>query len=198
MKIIWCMFLDIWTVADWIFLTLDQFLPFYSRNNPKNHNLDKMKKTTRDIIILYKFTINENHMMYVFWDTKHGRSFCRFGPSFCPFTPLTGPKNQSFEKMKQKLGDIIILNKSNKNYDHMLHRSIAHDGCNFHFLFSTAFFPLKAPGDITILPILPKFRIRWCMVPEILVWRTDSWMDGEVKYRGGRPALLFIKNIWIL
>ena len=41
---------------------------------------------------------------------------------FFPFTPLT-PKNHYFEKMKQKPGDIIILNKSTKNYDHMLYRS---------------------------------------------------------------------------
>ena len=34
------------------------------------------------------------------------------------------------------------------------------------------------------------------MVPEI-VWRTDWWMNGEVTYRDGCPALLFIKNIWI-
>ena len=40
-----------------------------------------------------------------------------------PFTPLTTPKKQHFEKMKQKPGDIIILNKSTEKYDHMLNRS---------------------------------------------------------------------------
>ena len=28
--------------------------------------------------------------------------------------------------------------------------------------------------------------------------KTDGWMDGEVKYSGRCPALLFIKNIWTL
>ena len=136
MKIIWCMIPEILWQTEFL-LTLDNFLPFYSPNNPKNHNFDKMKKTTWDIIILYKCTINENYMMYVFWDMKHDRPFCRFGPFFCPFTPLITPKNQNFEKMKEKLGDVIILNKSNKYYDHMLHRSwdITHDGCNFHFFY---------------------------------------------------------------
>ena len=60
--------------------------------------------------------------------------------------------------MKQKPGDIIILNKSTKNYEHMLYHSwdMAHDRCNFHFLFWAAFFPFKAPGDITILPMCTK------------------------------------------
>ena len=68
------------------FLTLDHFLPFYSPNNPKNHNFDKVKKTTREIIILYKCTINENYMMYIFWDMKHDRPFCSFWP-FCALLP---------------------------------------------------------------------------------------------------------------
>ena len=60
--------------------------------------------------------------------------------------------------MKEKPGDIVILNKSNKNYDHMLYHSwdMAHDGSNFQFLFLAAFRPFKAPGDITILPMCTK------------------------------------------
>ena len=103
--------------------------------------------------------INENHMMYVSSDIKHDRqTFLSFWTIFCPFTLLTTPKNQNFEKMKYKPGDIIILNKSTKNYDHMLYRFwyMAHDGCNFHFLFSTAFWPFKVTGDNTILPICTK------------------------------------------
>ena len=30
-------------------------------NNPKNQNFEKMKKDPRDIIILHKCTMNENH-----------------------------------------------------------------------------------------------------------------------------------------
>ena len=81
-----------------------------------------------------------------------------FWAIFCAFTPLTTPKNQNFEKMKYKPGNIIILNKSTKKYDHMLYPSwdMVHDGCNFHFLFSAAFCPFKATGGDTILPVCTK------------------------------------------
>ena len=92
-------------------------------------------------------------LRYDAWQT-----YLSFWAIFCPFTPLTTPKNQNFEKIKKKPGDIIILNKSNKIYDHMLYRSwdTVHDRCNFHFLFWAAFCPFKAPGDITILPMCTK------------------------------------------
>ena len=46
------------------FVILDVFLPFYPLNNPKNQNLEKLKKTPGDIIILHRRTINDNHIMY--------------------------------------------------------------------------------------------------------------------------------------
>ena len=46
------------------FVILDQFLPFYPSNNPKNQNFEKMKKQPGDIITLHMCTINNNHMMY--------------------------------------------------------------------------------------------------------------------------------------
>ena len=39
------------------FVTLDQFLPFYPPNNPKNQSFAKMKKMLGDIIILHMCTI---------------------------------------------------------------------------------------------------------------------------------------------
>ena len=47
-----------------IFVILNYFLPFYPTNNPHNQNFEKMRKVCGDIIILYMYTINENHMMY--------------------------------------------------------------------------------------------------------------------------------------
>ena len=38
-----------------------------------------------------------------------------------PFYPTSNPKNENFEKMKKKPGDIIILHKCTKNHDHMLY-----------------------------------------------------------------------------
>ena len=47
-----------------IWSAMDHCLPFYSPNNPKNENFEKLKKVPGDIIILQMFTINDNHMMY--------------------------------------------------------------------------------------------------------------------------------------
>ena len=56
-----------------LFLILGYFLPFYPPNSPKNENLEEMKKTTRDIIILHMFTKNYDQMMYGSWDMLHDR-----------------------------------------------------------------------------------------------------------------------------
>ena len=55
------MFLSFWTVI----------LPFYSPNNPKNENFEKMKQMSGDIIILQMCIINDNHMMYGFLVIEH-------------------------------------------------------------------------------------------------------------------------------
>ena len=66
------------------------------------------------------------------------RIFCHFGPFFAllPPPPLNNQKNQNFEKMKKKPGDIIILHMCTKNHDHMLYRflDMAHNRCNCYFL----------------------------------------------------------------
>ena len=74
---------------------------------------------------------------------------------FLPFYPTNNPQKSKFWKNEITT---IILNKSTKNYDHMLYRSwyMAHGGCNFHFLFWADFCPFKAPGYITILPMRTK------------------------------------------
>ena len=112
-------------------------------------------------------TTNGNHMMYSCWDTEHERqSFLSFWSIFCPFTPPKNLKNQNFEKMKEKTGDIIILHKCTKNHDHIACRfwDMAHDRCNCYFSFWAIFCPFtpawkmkiskewkKKPGDIIIL-----------------------------------------------
>ena len=42
---------------------------------------------------------------------------------FLTFYPSNNPKNQNFEKMKKKPGDIIILQMCTKIYDHMMYSS---------------------------------------------------------------------------
>ena len=45
------------------------------------------------------------------------RLFCHFGPFF------EKKKNQNFEKMKKKPGDIMILHMCTINENHMIYRS---------------------------------------------------------------------------
>ena len=82
------------------FVILDCFLPFYIPNNPKNQNFEKMKKPPWNIITLHMCTINDNHMMYGFWDMEcvTDRISCHFGLFFALFYPLNNPKTQNFEK----------------------------------------------------------------------------------------------------
>ena len=62
------------------------------------------KLTTQKIKILKKWninilqmrTINNNHMMYGYWDSEHDwHSSLSFWAIFCPFIPLTTQKNQN-------------------------------------------------------------------------------------------------------
>ena len=55
---------EIWRAKDIIFVILDNFLPFYSPDNPENQNLKKNEKNPGGIIILHICTINENHTRY--------------------------------------------------------------------------------------------------------------------------------------
>ena len=61
---------QIWSATDRIFCHFGLFFVLLPPNNPKNQNFEKMKKKKqktkkpRDIIMLYMFTINDNHMMY--------------------------------------------------------------------------------------------------------------------------------------
>ena len=55
---------EIWSATDIIFCHFGHFLPFYPTNNPKNQYFEKMKKISRDIIMLHMCTINKKDMMY--------------------------------------------------------------------------------------------------------------------------------------
>ena len=52
---------------------LDCCLPFHPPNNLKNQNFEKLKKIPGDIIILYMYTINDNHIIYGSRDMEHER-----------------------------------------------------------------------------------------------------------------------------
>ena len=49
---------------NFLFFTLGYFLPFYPSNSWRNQNLEKVKKTPTDIIILHMCTKNYDQIMY--------------------------------------------------------------------------------------------------------------------------------------
>ena len=71
--------------------------------------MKKLKKTPRDIIILHKCTINDNHMIYGFWDINCNRQIF-----FMLGQPLTAQKMkfQNYDKNTWKyhhVTDIIVI-----------------------------------------------------------------------------------------
>ena len=94
----WCTVPEKWSAMDKIFCLFGPFLPFYPPDNPKNQNFEKTKATPGDII-LHICIINDNHMMYDFWDTKFNRqNFLSFWTIFCIFTHLTTQKTKIFKR----------------------------------------------------------------------------------------------------
>ena len=131
MTIIWCMVPEILSMRDRIFCPFGPFFALLPHNNPKNRNFEKLKKMAGDIIILHKYIVNENHMIYGSWDMKHeGQNFSEL----------------FFEKLKKSPGDIITLHKCTRNHDHMLYCSLdmACNGFNYYFSFWAIFCPLTS------------------------------------------------------
>ena len=69
-------------------------------------------------------TINENHMMYGSSDMECDRqNFWSFWTIFCTFIPPRNPKNENFEKIKTRPGDIITLHMCTINKNDMMYGS---------------------------------------------------------------------------
>ena len=65
------------------FLILGYFLPCCPPpNNPENQNLEKMKKSSGDVIILNLRNKKHNQMMYAYSDMECHRHNCHFRPFF--------------------------------------------------------------------------------------------------------------------
>ena len=107
------------------FFFLHHFLLFYPPKNAKNWNFEKNEKIPGDIIILDMCAINKNHMIYSSGDNEcNEQNFFSFWTFFLSFHARKNPKNQNFQKIKSTHENIIILHKSIKNHDHMLHCSL--------------------------------------------------------------------------
>ena len=139
--------------------------------------------TPRDIIILHMCTINENHMMYSFWDMDHDRqNILSFWTIFCTFIALTTQKIKILKKWKEPPGDIICLHMCTINENHMMYDSWdeACDGQNF-LSFWTIFCPFTplTTQKIKILKKWGKKKSTWVYYHFTQVhhkWRSyDVW-----------------------
>ena len=162
--------------------------PCYPRNDPKNQNFLKMKKMPGDIFLLRTCDINEDHMIYGYWNRRCDRQnfFCHL-VHFLPFHPLTTWKIKTFEKLK----------KNNWIYYHFTHVHHTWQSYDVWFLRYGAwqtevfvilghFLPFYSPPLTTqiffekiqknvwrsLYTSVPKFMIIWYTVPEI--WRVTD------------------------
>ena len=147
------------------------------------------------------------------WSTTD-RIFCQFGPFF-PFYPKNNQKNLNFQKMKKMPGDIIMLQKCNKNHDHMLYCSwdMVHDGCNFHFSFwaiCCLFIHLTTQKSknlkkwlicleiSSIYKSVPKIMITWYTVPDIWSATDNRKIDRQKKWHmevGAQPKNDYLEKV---
>ena len=105
-----------------------------------------LKKNEKCLEILsfyaYMCTINEDHMIHGSWNIRWNRQkLLSFSAIFCPFSPLTTRKIKIL-KLKKTPADIIILQISTVNDNHMIYGSwdLDHDRHNF-LSFWTVFCP---------------------------------------------------------
>ena len=118
---------------------------------------------------------------------------------FLPFLPpWLARKIKMRKKMKKTPGDVVILHKCTKHYDHMLYCSwdMARDGYSCYFSFWAIFCPFT-PITAQKIKILkkwkkylevssfytcaPKIMIRWRTV--LKIWcGTDERTDGRKKW----------------
>ena len=127
------------------------FFPFYSPNNPRKSNPNKMKKTPRDIIILHRCTKNHCHMLYRSWDIVCDGCNCHFSfwAIFWPFTSLTAWKKKISKKMKKQ------KQKKQKKKNRKKHNSINNNNLEISSFYTS----------------VSKIMIIFYTVPEIyVVW----------------------------
>ena len=85
-------------------------------------------------------------MLYCSWDIAcDGCNYFFISGNFFLYPPSSLKNENFFKKMKKMPGDVIILHKSTKNYDHMVYCSwyMARDECNFVNFHFGLFFALK-------------------------------------------------------
>ena len=210
-----------WCMTDVITFHLGHFLPFHP-HSPKNQNLKNNKKSTRRYhhftfyICAPKIMITWCMILGIWCVTdviviSHFRLFFALYPlPPSPRLPCNSPRNQSFEKIKKRPGDSIILRMCTKNYDHMMTWCMVPEiWCvtdvivTSHFGLFFALLPLT--GQKTKISKNWKKHLEissfYISVPKLWsdgvwflwygVWQMDGRMDKrteKVTYRGGCPT----------
>ena len=166
-----------------MFFILGYFLPFYLPNSPKNHNLEKVKKSPGYIIILHMCTKNHDHMLHCSWDmVRDGCNYFSFWAIFRPFSPPKALKIEILQKWKNCLeisSFYISVPKIMISWCTVLGIWWTTDLIISHFGILFALLPPLKPKiskfwknekntwRFIILHMLPQTMIRWCTVPEI-------------------------------
>ena len=91
---------EIWSVADIIFVILDCFLPFYTPNNPKNQNFQKLKKNTwryHHFTQVYQKSGSDAILLYAIWHVTDVLVIFCFGLFFALLPPYQ-PRKSKFHK----------------------------------------------------------------------------------------------------
>ena len=121
MTIIWCMVPKIWTTTDRIFChsgTFFALLPLYG------HRKSKFWKNEQHTWYYHFTNVYHKWLSYDLWCLRYEvqvrQNFLSFWTILYPFTNL---RNQNFEKLKKKPGDIIILHMRTINDNHMMYSS---------------------------------------------------------------------------
>ena len=178
--------------TDKIFVILDIFLPFYfyppsppppplPRYQPKKTTFWKNEKKSADITILGRCTINDNHMMYGSWDTKHDKqNFLSFWTIFCPFSPLTTWKIKILKKWKKMPEDIIILQMYTTNDNHMMDGSwdMEHDRQNFLSFWTNFCTLINTPSSLKN----KKFEKMKITTEEVIILHMCTINDNYMMY----------------
>ena len=82
------------------------FCPFTLQTTRKIKVLNKIKKTSGDIIILHTSNKTHIHMMYGSWDIRHDGEFFIIMGHFLPFDPPNNKKSK-FWKIKKKHLEVL-------------------------------------------------------------------------------------------
>ena len=139
MKIIILFFLKYKVQQTEFFFIFGHFLFFHHAGDPEKQNFEKLKKSTCKYYHFTTCTINDNHLIYGFWDMEADKIFCHSGLFFCPFILILTQKIKTLKKMKKMPGDILILHSCITNDNHMMYASWDMDCetifCHFRLIF---------------------------------------------------------------